>query len=139
MIYTYSQRSYGESAGRTKADLVLKVFALLMRDVIPSVNNGENEAALLAGGQNDSSFQYEATLRRISALGWSSDLRHLPEMNFIQLYDYLVVSTRKYQHIVLKGTHYKKDSSERQAFTPSWWMGTIWSICMHSKRPEINI
>ena len=29
-------------------------------------------------------------------------------MNFIQLYDYLVVSTRKYQHIILKGTHYKK-------------------------------
>ena len=28
---------------------------------------------------------------------------------------------------------------QRQAFIPSWWMGTIWSICMHSKRPEINI
>ena len=101
-------KSHGESAGGTKADLVLKVFALLMRDVIPSANNGENEAALAADEQNDSSFQYEATVRRISALGWSSDLRHLPEMNFIQLYDYLVVSTRKYQHIVLKGTHYKK-------------------------------
>ena len=34
---------------------------------------------------------------RISGLGWSSDLRNLPEMNFIQLYDYLVVSTRKYR------------------------------------------
>ena len=54
------------------------------------------------------SYRYEATLVRISALGWSSDLRNLPEMNFIQLYDYLVVSTRKYRHIVLKGTHYKK-------------------------------
>ena len=92
-------RSYGESAGGTKADLVLKVIALLMRDVIPSVNNGENKAALPAEGQNDSTFQYEATLRRISALGWSSELRHLPEMNFIQLYDYLVVSTCKYQHV----------------------------------------
>ena len=28
-------------------------------------------------------------MRRISALGWSSDLQDLPEMNFIQLYDYL--------------------------------------------------
>ena len=71
-----------------------------MRDVIPSVNNGENEAALPAEGQNDGSFQYEATLRRISALGWSSDLRHIPEMNSIQLYDYLVVSTRKYQPFI---------------------------------------
>ena len=32
----------------------------------------------------------------------------LPELNFIQLYDYLVVSSRKYRHIVLKGTNYKK-------------------------------
>ena len=47
-------------------------------------------------------------MRRISALGWSTDLRQLPELNFIQLYDYLVVSTRKYRHIVLKGTNYKK-------------------------------
>ena len=37
---------------------------------------------------------------RISALGWSSDLRNLPEMNFIQLYDYPVVS-REYRHIVI--------------------------------------
>ena len=101
-------RSHGESAGETKADLVLKVFALLMRSVIPSANNGENEAAIPAEEQNDSSFKYEATLRSLSALGWSSYLRQLSEMNFVQLYDYLVVSTRKYQHIVLKGTHYKK-------------------------------
>ena len=79
-----------------------------MRSVIPSANNGENEAAIPAEEQNDSSFKYEATLRSLSALGWSSYLRQLSEMNFIQLYDYLVVSTRKYQHIVLKGTHYKK-------------------------------
>ena len=45
---------------------------------------------------------------RISALGWWSDLRNLPEMNFIQLYDYTVVSTREYRHIELRGTHYKK-------------------------------
>ena len=44
---------------------------------------------------------------RISALGWSSDLRNLPEINFIQLYDYLVVS-REYRHIVLRGTHHRK-------------------------------
>ena len=44
---------------------------------------------------------------RISALGWSSDLRNLPEINFIQLYDYPVVS-REYRHIVLRGTHYRK-------------------------------
>jgi len=40
----------------------------------------------------------------MSTLGWSTNLRQLPDLNFIQLYDYLVVSTRKYCHIVLKGT-----------------------------------
>ena len=45
---------------------------------------------------------------RILALRWSSDLPNLPEMNFIQLYDYPVVSTRKYRHIVLRGMHYER-------------------------------
>ena len=57
--------------------------------------------------QSQSDFKYEATMVRISALGWSSDLRNLTEMNFIQLNDYPVVS-REYHHIVWRGTHYRK-------------------------------
>jgi len=97
-----------------KADLVLKVYALLMQPVLPSsnANSRENEEVLLPQdqeqGQDEWDFKYEETMRRISALGWSSNLRDLPKMNFIQLYDYLVVSTCKYLHIVLKETHYKK-------------------------------
>ena len=53
---------------------------------------------------------------RISALGWSSHLRNLPEINFIQLYDYPVVSTRKYRHIVLRGTHNEKLKSSQFFF-----------------------
>ena len=107
-------RSHFESSGGMKADLVLKVYALLVRPVLPSsnANSGENEEVLLPQGQeqgqDECDFKYEETMRRISALGWSSDLRDLSEMNFIQLCDYLVVSTRKYRHIILKGTHYKK-------------------------------
>ena len=103
-------RSNSESTGGMRADLVMKVYALLMRHVFPS-SGGENRELptdVQDLKQNQSDFKYEATMVRISALGWSSDLRNLPEMNFIQLYDYLVVSTRKYRHIVLKGTHYKK-------------------------------
>ena len=37
-------------------------------------------------------------------------------MNFVQLYDYVVVSTRKYRHIVLKGTNYKKLESSKFFF-----------------------
>ena len=36
------------------------------------------------------------------------DLRHLPKLSLIQLYDYFVVNTRKYRHICLKGTNFKK-------------------------------
>ena len=78
-------------------------------NVFPS-SSGENRE-LLTDAQdiekNQSDYKYEATMVRISALGWSSDLRNLPEMNFIQLYDYPVVS-REYRHIVLRGTHYRK-------------------------------
>ena len=81
-------RSHSESTGGMKADLVLKVYALLMRHVLPSsnANSGESEVPQdQEQGQDECDFKYEATMRRISALGWSSDLRDLPEMNFIQL------------------------------------------------------
>ena len=42
--------------------------------------------------QNQSNFKYKATMVRISALGRSSDLSNLPEVNFIQLYNYHIVS-----------------------------------------------
>ena len=42
--------------------------------------------------QNQSNFKYKATMVRISALGWSSDLSNLLEVNFIQLYNYPIVS-----------------------------------------------
>jgi len=58
--------------------------------------------------ENSGHFKYDEIMRRISALGWSTDLQQLPELNFIQLCDYLVVSTRKYRHILSKDTHYKK-------------------------------
>ena len=58
-------RSYEESTGGTKADLVLKVFALPMGSFIPLANNRENEAALPAEEQNDSSLKYEPILNQI--------------------------------------------------------------------------
>ena len=103
-------RSHSESTGGMKADLVLKLYALLMRHVLPSsnANSGENEEVPSPQdqeqGQDKCDFKHEETMRRISALGWSSDLRDLPEINFIQLYNHLVVSTRKYRHIILKHT-----------------------------------
>ena len=83
-----------KSTGWIRADLVLKVYALLMWHVLPS-SSGENRELLTDVQdleQNQSDFRYEVTMVRISALGWASNLRNLPEMNFNQLYDYPVVS-----------------------------------------------
>ena len=106
-------RSNSEATGGIKADLVLKVYAILMRHVLrPGEYQRQSSDKTAQDYQNTTEysgdFKYDETLRRISALGWSTDLRQLPELNFIQLYDYLVVSTRKYRHIVLKRTNYKK-------------------------------
>ena len=89
-----------------------------MRHVLPS-SSGENREFPIDTQdpeQHQSDFKYEATMVRISALGWSSDLRNLPEINFIQLYDYPVVSTRKYRHIMLRGTHNEKLKSSQFFF-----------------------
>ena len=106
-------RSNSETTGGMKADLVLKVYTILTRNVLRSAENLQQNADDGAENhqdtaENEGEFKYDAVLRRISALGWSTDLRQLPELNFIQLYDYLVVSTHKYRHIVLKGMNYKK-------------------------------
>ena len=95
-------RSNSEATGGIKADLVLKVYAILMRNVLRPGENQQQTADNIpqndqSTAENGGEFKYDDTLRRISALGWSTDLRQLPELNFIQLYDYLVVSTRKYR------------------------------------------
>ena len=41
-------------------------------------------------------------------LPWTSDLFGTPSFSFIQLYDYLVICTLKFKHILLKSTSYKK-------------------------------
>ena len=87
-------KSNSKSTGGIRADLVSKVYALLMWHVLPS-SSGENWELLTDVQdleQNQSDFRYEVTMVRISALGWVSNLRNLPEINFSQIYDYPVVS-----------------------------------------------
>ena len=126
-----------KSTSWIRADLVLKVYALLMRDVLPS-SSGENRELLTDVQdleQNQSDFRYEVTMVRISALGWASNLRNLPEMNFSQLYDYPVVS-REYRHIVLRGTHYRKYHRSCSGWLRKrgnrWW-GETGVICKGKK------
>ena len=106
-------KSHSELPGGTKADLVLKVYPLLMREILPSAATSDE---IGGSGQRDEDFKYDSTMRRTSVLGWSTDLRNLSEMNFVQLYDYLVVSICKYRHNILKGTNYKKLKSHQIFF-----------------------
>jgi len=66
-----------------KAELVIKVYVVLMCNVLQLAENCQENVG--HGGD----FKYEEVIRRISALGCSTDLRQLPELNFIQLYDFL--------------------------------------------------
>ena len=100
-----SLKCNSELTGEIRADFVSKVYALLMWNIFP-LSSGENRELLTDVQdlkQNQSDLKYEATMVRTS-----SDLHNLPEMNFIHLYDYSVVSTQKYHHIVLRGMHYRK-------------------------------
>ena len=72
-----------------KGGLSAKLYTLVVGNVVRLAKNAEENA------DNRGDFEYKETLRRISALGWSTDLRQLPGLNFIQLYDYLFVSTSK--------------------------------------------
>ena len=80
-------KSISKSTGGIRADLLSKVYTLLMSYVLP-LSSRENRE-LLTDVQdlepNQSDFKHEATMVKISALGWSSHFRNLPEINFIQL------------------------------------------------------
>ena len=39
---------------------------------------------------------------------WATNLRGLPPFNFVQLYDYLVIETAKYDHASIRTSGYKK-------------------------------
>ena len=51
---------------------------------------------------------YQQMLREVSGCEWTKDLRNLPSFNFIQLYDYLVKKTSKYDHSSILTSGYKK-------------------------------
>ena len=73
-------RSNSEATGGIKADLVLKVYAILMRHVLrpgeyQQQRNDNTAQDHQNTTENSGDFQYDETLRRTSALGWSTDLR----------------------------------------------------------------
>ena len=99
-------KQYKENTTGVKADLVLRAFAVYSRaknfsesDQLP------DESSLYC---HEKEFTYEAIRQQCTYLPWTSDLRGTPAFNFLQLYEYLVIRTSKFKHILLKSTAYKK-------------------------------
>lgn len=74
-----------------------------------SESDGENtDFDPLAGLKSMKEIRYSDLLKTAKGRQWDTDLRKLPKTNFHQLFQYLVVRTKKYGDGVMKGECYKK-------------------------------
>ena len=91
----------------SNADLILRAYAIFSRlkqQVEPEISSLQ-----LLQTTDEIACTYEDVFKlKCSHLPWTSDLRGTPAFSFIQLYDYLVLRTTKFKHIMLKSTGYKK-------------------------------
>ncbi|XP_065056985.1 uncharacterized protein LOC135685107 [Rhopilema esculentum] len=98
---------YKEKTGGIKADLVLRAYAIFCRAKKSEEQTDElPDESFLYCNEND--FTYESLHQQTKHLPWSSDLRGTPVFIFLQLYEYLVIRTSKFKHVLLKSTSYKK-------------------------------
>ena len=103
-------QQYKEKKSGNKADLILRTFAVFCRAKNFEKQSGDvpeevDESVLYC---HEKDYTYKASREQCIHLPWSSDLRGTPSFSFIQLYEYLVIRTSKYKHIMLKSTSYKK-------------------------------
>lgn len=107
-------RDRGQPVTGKKADLVLRCQVLLERSKTPTQAAPEQENApllLVASGCSAKTAQditYESLVAEAADCVWETDLRGLPPFNFVQLYDYLVIKTAKYDHASIRTSGYKK-------------------------------
>eukprot|EP00794_Sanderia_malayensis_P016367 gene16367-biopygen12059 len=98
---------YREKTSGVKADLVLRTYAVFCRakNYDSSFNNILSESSLLC---HEKDFTFDAMYDQCKHLPWTSDLRGTPAFSFLQLYEYLVIRTSNFKHILLKSTAYEK-------------------------------
>lgn len=98
---------YDQSVSGKKNDLVLRCCAILGKI--------KNEGKVLKDQENINNIKAnggDVTVENI--LGgtvdgeWTKDLRTIPEFDFVELYDYLVRRTMKYDHESIRTLGYKK-------------------------------
>ncbi|KAH3867631.1 hypothetical protein DPMN_030763 [Dreissena polymorpha] len=104
-------KNVSEQVTGKKASLVSRLYAYICR-----VNAQKQENLDINQGLTltvDITIPEQCTFDDLIVLadeaGWTNDLRLLPNVNFHQLYQYLVERTRKYGDQIMKGTVFKKE------------------------------
>lgn len=95
-------RENGEPTTGKKADLVLRCEVLAKRKELKDSQTEDSPVSSSTSQDINNSSVREITYKVIATESelceWSTDLRHLPSLSFVQLYDYLVVDTLQYDH-----------------------------------------
>ena len=100
---------YKEKLSGVKSDLVLRVYAIFTRITsVPTSSTLTTELSKEEDTPGCNDFTYSLIKAQCFNRPWTSNLSDTPPFTFIQLYDYLVIRTVKYQDILLKSTEYKK-------------------------------
>ena len=96
----------GEPTGGKKEDLVLRCYVLVERSKANSTVEATADARPEPLQSTDTT--YEVVIKEATGCVWKKDLRELPSFTFVQLYDYLVKKTSKYDSLDASKTGYKK-------------------------------
>ena len=101
---------FNESVSGSKSSLINRLYAIISR------RRGEKSECITdcSSDSLDANFgkegaSYADLLRLAVGRQWSTDIRTLPDTNFHQVYEYLVVKTNKFGAKLMKGTAYKKE------------------------------
>ena len=103
------------------------MHAILMRNVLrPAENHQENMETSAENHQdnmeNGGYFRDDETVRGILPLRWSTDLRQLPELNFIQFYDWVyrnILNSYLAHHVFRYGLSHAIRASQPSPLTKS--------------------
>lgn len=104
-------KKIGQPTSGKKSDLVERCYGVLTSESFgssSSQNRTAEEQFLHVSAPNRNKnvdITYEKVLKEML---WQKDLRDLPAFDFVRLYDYLVLTTKKYDHSSLRTTGYKK-------------------------------
>lgn len=104
----------GQPTSGKKCDLVLRCHMLFQKkrnenpEKIEVVEHEKPLINVVSNVKSNEGLTYDQLLCEGSQCQWSKDLRTLPPFNLVQLYEYLVIKTTKYNHSSIQTSAYKK-------------------------------